>query len=226
MALTDDLSPSDQTAIRQALKARRLFDFPEVSSSTWMAVGTGTNSQISNSQTPGLYVLDDPSRLQSWLIRLRRDPNIITQRLETGTNHRLDPGEVAVIWLDIQNESKITAGGVLVTVTSPDPDLEIMNEYYNTGYLSFSPLNETQVMYSKVNGTDIVSALNSPQGALSLDIGNSYFKTNPFFYGSFRTGIWVKVKTSAAHGKIIQLKVKASPSNGVVSTRDFPVRIN
>jgi hypothetical protein len=131
-----------------------------------------------------------------------------------------------MIWLDLQNTSNITAGAVLVTVTSPDPDLEIMNELYNAGYLSLSPLNETQVMYSKVNGTDIVSALNSPGRTVNLDIGNSYFKTNPFFYASFRTGIWVKVKTGAAHGKVIQLKVQANPSNGSPSTHDFPVRIN
>jgi hypothetical protein len=81
-------------------------------------------------------------------------------------------------------------------------------------------------MYSKINGTSIVSALN-PQGSTSgVPLGNSYFKTNPFFNRTWRTAVWVKVSSRAEHGKIVNFEVQATPSNGVTSIKNFPVKIN
>ena len=50
-------------------------------------------------------------------------------------NSKLDPGEVAAVWFDIENQSDVTAGGVVITATSKDPDLIFLDDAINIGFL-------------------------------------------------------------------------------------------
>jgi len=93
------------------------------------------------------------------------------------------------------------------------------------GYMSQSNLNQTQVMYEKINGVSIVSLLNNSENPNSIPIGNSYFNTNLLFNHTPTTAIWVKVSPEAHSGKVVQLLVQATPSNGVGSSQNFPVTI-
>ncbi len=225
--LTDD----DVQDIRQALENRGLYRYPHVPS-RWMGNGPGANFKIPETPTPGVFIMDNPVVLKQWLENMGKDPTLISQSGPTSLNSKLDPGEIAVIWFDIQNNSEQTVGGVLVSAASFDDDLTFFNNSLNPGFLSDSLFNEAQVMYSKINGKQIVRTL----GAVSqpfdtnqysiLPLGNTYFKTNPFFNHNFRTGLWVRVSPSAPHGKTIQIRVQATPSNGMSENRKFKVVIN
>jgi hypothetical protein len=223
--LIEGLTPSDRDSVLEVLKARGLLNGASIDSPDWLDIGPGTNLFISNSVTPGVYVADDPQMLKVWLNKSGGEPGIVTQG-PSSVNGQLDPGEVDAIWLDLQNNSSSTAGGVLVTVTSLSPDLIILDKKTNIGYLSGSNLNQTQVMYQKINGKTIVNDLNLNQSANSVPIGNSYFQTNPLFNHTWRTAVWVKVSTSATHGEVIHLQVDALPANGVSSTKIFPITIH
>ena len=223
--LLEGVTLEDQAAIQTALKARGLYDSPTITTSDWLAVGSGTQLNLSESRTPGLFVADDPELLGKWLGDIGADPGIVTQSLGTGLNYEMDPGETVAVWFDLQNNADLTAGGVLVTVTSPDPDLEILDQRINIGYMSRSGYNQTQIMYGKINGKAITRVLNQDSTANSIPIGNTYFKTNPFFNRNSHTAIWMRVHPNAAHGKIVNLQVDALPANGVASSRIFPVKI-
>ncbi len=220
------LTSSDQASIEEALKRRGLYQYAELDESTWMEVGPGVNSQLSVSVTPGVYVLDDPQKLRTWLSNQNKSSAIVTQSLSTGLNSKLDPGEVAALWFDIQNNSSVTAGGVLVTVTSTDSDVRILDDSINGGYMTLAGLNQTQVMYAKINGTDVVSWLDPLGVSNRIPLGNTYFSTDPFFNKNYRTAIWVKVDPHASHGKIVHFRVQANPSNGLTAVQSFSVTIN
>lgn len=215
----DDLTSDDRISVRKVLGSRGLYGFQGVTRSDWLAIGPGTNSDIKSTKTPGMFILDDPKLLKRWLKRYGKDPSIVMQNSAEGVNHELDPGETAVIWFDLQNNADVTAGGVLLTVNSTDPDLEILDESVNPGYLSQSGLNQTQIMYGKVNGTAIAATFNGV-------FGSTYFTTDPAFLASPSTAVWVKASSRAAHGKPIQLNLTASPSNGVSSSTTIEVTIH
>lgn len=225
---------SDRSSIRQVLRERGLYQNRTLDSSTWMGVGSGTNNRIPQTSTPGVFILDDPSILKAWLRQMSLDSKVVNDRsnsdhLRTLESH-IEPGEVATIWFDIQNNSDLTAGGVLVTVTSSDPDVLLLDDSMNNGFMTSSGQDQVQVMYQKINGTAIVQGLSSSNSetdsAAKVPIGNSYFRTNPFFYRSWTTAIWIKASPLAAHGKIVHLTVQATPSNGVSATQDFSFMIN
>ena len=217
---------ADQSSLAEALKSRGLYLAPRILDPQWLSVGSGTNFRIRSSKTPGLRVLDDPVILKRWLIQQGSEPSVVKQDLSSALNSELDPGEVAMIWFDLQNESSLTAGGVLLTVTSLDPDIEIMDYRFNFGFLSGSSLNQTQVMYGKINGRSIVSSLNSGALRVSVPTEHSYFATNPYFNQSYRTGIWVRAKSTLPHGKWVKFRVQATPANGVSSTQEFSLQVN
>jgi hypothetical protein len=196
-----ELTRKDSFDIQQALQTRGLIGFTPIPSS-WLGRGPGANG------TPGMYIVDDPYQLKAWLRQIGVDPNLVSQDLSTGINSRLDPGEIAAIWFDLQNNSPLTVGGVLVTVTSLDPDVVILDESVNVGYLTNTSTNSTQIMLSKINGTEIVKTMH-------LDsMKNTYFTTNQAFSRNFRTAIWIKINEHAAHGKIIAFQVRADAANG------------
>ena len=217
---------ADQDSLSEAFRSRGLHLAPQIQDPQWLSVGSGTNFRMKTSKTPGLKVFDDPVVLKRWLIQQGSEPSVIRQDLSSALNSELDPGEVAMVWFDLKNESSLTAGGVLLTVTSLDPDVEIMDARFNIGYLSGSSENQTQVMYGKINGTAIVSQFNSGSSSGSIPTDRTYFTTNPYFNQSYRTGIWVRAKATLPHGKWVKFRVQATPANGVSSTQEFSLQVN
>ena len=219
------MGATEQNAVAQALTQRGLYGVPTLTTD-WAAVGPGTPA------APGVRIQDNPLILKEWLLSLgfsdQEANQAIPQGLSTGLNGQLDPGETAMIWFDVQDTSTITAGGVLITATSNDPDVQIYDPSLNIGAVSglAAPQTQAQIRYGKINGTAIVSALASNNPANNVATRNSYFGTNPFYASSYNTGIFVMVSPQAAHKKVVNLQVTALPSNGIASTKNFPVTIN
>ncbi|MBC7690839.1 MAG: M36 family metallopeptidase [Methylotenera sp.] len=214
-------SPGDQSSISTVLTQRGLSGANQLSAG-WASVGTGSSG------TPGVRVLDSPSTLKSWLGYMGfASTAIVSQSGATATNGQLDPGEVVTVWFDVLNSNPYTAGGVLVDVVSPDTDVSFLDGNYNFGYISAT---HAQVRYSKVNGSNIVTALNDDPNITvttkNTGAGNSYFKTNKKFDSSWYTTLWMKVSPTAAHNKTVNLHVTFTPSNGPAATVDFPVVIH
>lgn len=170
--------------------------------------------------TPGMKIEDNPNRLRSWLYDIGSDPALVTQGIETGMNAQLDPGEVAAVWFDVRNTSAVTAGGVLLKVTSLDPEITFLDGTTNIGAVSST---EAQIQYYKINGTAVTQALNGPK--YPTGAGGSYFATNPFFARNSNTALWVKVSPGAAHGRIVNFRVEAIPSNGATAISVFTAQI-
>ena len=222
----NDLTSQDKKWVQQALSNRGLYQYPSIARSNWAVPGPGTNFRISTTVSPGVYVEDNPSLLKKWLRQMGVKSFSIPQGLSPALNNQLDPGEVATLWFDIQNTADQTAGGVVITVTSSDPDVQIVDGTLNIGFMTQSGLNQGQLMYAKINGANIVKSLSSPGGGSGFETGNTYFKTNPNFSRIFTNALWVQVAAQAAHGKTVNLEVHAAPSNGVVSKLSFPVVIH
>lgn len=172
-----------------------------------------------------VYIQDSPSVLKDWLENMGSNSKIVSQTSVGGKN-RLDPGEVAAIWFDITNRSTLTAGGVMLTLTSLDPEIEVLGETVNRGFLNDSNPPTAQVMYAKVNGNAIVSLLNLTATGQPIPTGNSYFKTNPSFNTSWGTALWIRVRPDAQPGKLVRLQVKVKPANGPLATLVFSIRLN
>ncbi len=200
---------SEIASLKQMLVERGLRDFTALTSD-WGFAGPGGNN------TPGLLIEDNPIQLEAWTMQYRGDAKQIATSLKI--NSKLSPGETGVIWFDVANKSHQSAAGISLTVTSQDPDVEFLGADFNIGSVNSS---QAEIFYGKVNGIDIVNALDSTNVNHSVPLGNTYFMTNPFFYGTPTTGLWVKVKESATPNKKVVLRVVATPSNGQASTIDF-----
>ena len=220
------LTHSDQDSLLQALTQRGLYQAPRIEDSQWLGVGAGTNFRLKTSKTPGFKLIDDPMVLKRWLAQQGADPQIIQPDPSQTLNSMLDPGEVVMVWFDLKNNSNLTAAGILLTVSSLDPEVEILDSRFNIGFLSGSSEPKAQVMYGKVNGSDILSVLNPPQLDTMIPMGNTYFSTNPYFSQSYRTGIWIHALATAPHGKWVRFRVQAEPANGVASTQEFDLQIH
>jgi hypothetical protein len=217
------LTGADQASLSSALTARGLLGGTQLDSS-WAAAGPGNGSV-----TPGVRVLDNPSKLKGWLVQLTENLGafaMVPQGIDTGLNSKLDPGELVTLWFDVQNNAAQTAGGVEVTITSLDPEVTFENRAMRDHAVLDSANRVAQVQYGKVNGSAIVTALTSANPTYSVSTGNSYFRTNPYFDSSFTTAVWARVSATAAHGKVVQFQVVAKPTNGAASTVIFPVTIN
>ena len=202
------LTAQDNTSLLSVLTNRGLQGGPHLPSS-WAAVGPGFV------KTPGMEVFDDPATFLQWGV----DPTLIHQ---TAEQDQLIPGDFALIWLDIANTGAKTAGGVMLDITSSDPAIK-MDDHYNYGFITTS---RAQIMYQKINGSEIVTALTSTNPGYNVPTGNSYFTSNPKFDQTYKTGLWISVDPAAAHGKVVTLTVIATPANGEPSTVSFPVTIN
>ncbi|MGK5086161.1 hypothetical protein WDW86_01270 [Bdellovibrionota bacterium FG-2] len=210
-------SADDTAALTKALKERGLYE-GTLLPSTWATVGPGWTN------TPGVYIKDNPIELKAWLEKIGGDSTLISQTISTGLNAKLDPGEVAAIWFDIQNTSNITAGGILLTITSLDPEVTLLNgREANIASISST---QAQVLYHKINGTAVVAALTSAKSTYDVPTGNSYFQTNPYYHRAYTSTLWVRVDKGATHGKKVRFKVEAKPSNGETSIATFETVIN
>lgn len=177
---------------------------------SWAAVGPGI------SPYPGLYVEDDYRTLRSWAEGRGVSRTTIPQGIETGLNHRADPGEVIVVWFDVANTASLTAGSPELEVESLDPRVEILDTRFNDGALSIS---KAQIRYQKINGTEIASQLSS------LSARASYFGTNPKFTRGSMTGVWMRVAAEAPGGLQVPLRVRVRPANGPLNTVTFSLAI-
>ena len=241
------LTAADKAAARKMLAERGLSDQTPDLRVGWMGQGAGVNFRITTTPTPRMRVMDNPTILKKWLSSAVGEDNaeIMVSPDQISTSN-LGPGKVAAIWFDIQNNQPLSAGGVLLTVTSLDPDVILLSSPVNVGSLIQSARGETQIMYEKINGTAIVNSMSGLTGALTgpftgpltgvltgpftadetIPLGNSYFKTNPYFDATWRTAVWVKVRSVAARGKAVSFEVRATPSNGDTDTHKFQTEIN
>ena len=197
------LTAQDSTSLLAVLTNRGLQGGPHLATG-WAAAGTG-----------GMRVFDDPATFLQWGV----DPSLIHQ---TAEQDKLIPGDFALVWFDLKNIGAKTAGGVLLDITSGDSDIT-MNPDYNNGYITN---NRAQIMYQKINGSEIVTALSSTNANYNVPTSNDYFSSNPAFDTSYKTGLWISVNPAAAHGKTVTFHVVATPANGDATSVDFPVVIN
>ncbi|MGK5083227.1 hypothetical protein WDW37_07960 [Bdellovibrionota bacterium FG-1] len=218
-----NLSAADQTSITTALTNRGIYGGTDLDA-TWAAVGSGIQGV-----TPGLRVQDNPTLLKTWLTQITGSSNVndlIPQGITEGLNGQLDPGELVAVWFDIQNTAAQTAGGVQLTVTTLDPEITFDTQVNMSNSEGFGDETKTQMIYGKINGTNIVTSLSSANSTYSVATASNYFKTNPFFDHDFTTALWVRVSAKAAHGKTVRFQVVAKPSNGAAVTLIFPATIN
>jgi hypothetical protein len=215
------MSPAEQSAVASALTARGLFGGPLLPSG-WAEVGPGIAGV-----SAGVRIHDNPIKLKRWLASMGSEPAQVTQGVSTGLNGQLDRGETVAIWFDVANNAAISAGGLRITVTTPDADaVQILDDYTNIGA---SGPGRAQLMYGKVYGRTVVEALapaSSPRPSYNVPAGTSYFRTNPHYDRSFTTALWVKVSPTAASGRTVRFSLEILPSNGPAVSLDFPVRIN
>ena len=206
------LSAAEQASVNSALAARGLVGGPQLPAG-WADVGTGS------SESPGVKILDNPVKLKRWLSAMGADPSQATQGVSTGLNGQLDPGETVAIWFDIANTTANTAGGIKITITTPDGDaISILDDMTNIG--ATLP-GVTQIMYGKIYGSTVAGQLNP-----GVPAGTSYFRTNPAYASNFTTAVWIKVSPTAAHGRMVKFHLDILPSNGSAQALDFPVKVN
>jgi hypothetical protein len=201
-------------ALAQALTERGLLGGEELQAG-WAAVGPGAlvGGQIA---APGLRIQDDPEILKAWLEDAGVDPAIVTQGSES-VNGRLDPGETVAVWVDIENLSPVTAGGVNIKLESLTQDVSLLRYPYNLGAVSSS---KAQIQYSKIHGTAIVAALTAGE-SLAVPTGNTYFKTNPHYHRTRNTAVWMRVASQLTGSGTPTLRAEVIPSNGASDTVDF-----
>ncbi len=199
-------SSGDQIEIQNRLEARGMVGGVTLDP-VWAEVGPG----LSDTQTPGLRILDNPLILKGWLNRMGADSRVVTQGGGPGMDEMAEPGEVIALWFDLRNVTATTAGGVLLSVRSVDPRVTFLNDGYNAGFIDNA---HTEVEYGKVNGTQIVQSLSSKNPAYRVPTGNAYFSSNPFFDEFWRNAIWIKVGAEIAHGTTVDFELTLTPSNG------------
>lgn len=205
-----------QTAVSEALMARGLIGGTPLPNG-WAAVGDG------NGVTAGMKIEDGPTRLRIWARMLGQSSGVIPQGVSASNNGRLSKSEYAAIWFDIKNTSAITAGGLQITVKSLNPKVTVLDGRFNVGAQSSS---QAQIQYLKANGTGIVSALSSANANAHVGVGNSYFKTNPYYSDSPRTAVWVSVNDAVTANEDVDFEVKIVPTNGPEQTLVFTTKVN
>jgi hypothetical protein len=206
-AIDMKLANEEVSLIDDVLKSRSLLDALELNKD-WARVGRGTQA------APGLKIEDDPSSLGAWLRNaLRIDPSWIGEQSASG---KLAPGKFAMIWFDIENTSERTAGGVLLTVTSEDPDVTFLERPLNLGFMGPS---QVQIQYPKINGSGAVRTLGPSYLATSPGIGvrGQGDRATAFF----ATGIFLHISPTAPHGKKVNFLVHLKPANGPEADLNF-----
>jgi hypothetical protein len=130
-------------------------------------------------------------------------------------NSQLGANKVVAVWFDVQDSNAITAGGVNIAVTLNTPNLVSFLPSANVGQIDST---HAQIMYGKINGTQIVTELNdSADSSKNVATGNSYMQTNKFYSNNSHTGFWLQVSPTATHGQVVSFTVVATPANGVAS---------
>jgi hypothetical protein len=187
------------------------FFMEVVSAADFYGASSGELTEVKRiGEERGLY--DAPQLGPNWA-------NVIGMRFEeiSGSakyDGKLNPGDVGRVWFNIQNVDSLTAGGVLVDFKVPDGSaIEVISEEMNDGFVSDQ---QAMIRYGKVNGTAIVSALNSTDVSRSLPLKNDYFGTYTTQDGNAAyqdSGIFIKVKKGASPGPQ-SAQLRLVPANG------------
>jgi hypothetical protein len=147
---------------------------------------------------------------------------IDTEPTDGNRNERLNPGDKGAIFFDIKNFASITAGGLLIDVQIVGAGIRFFGAQNNRGYLSDT---HAMIRYGKINGSAIVTALNTGSAAYRVPTGQTYFKTDPNYdYNGF-TALWLEVLPDASPG-MIEFHVRVQPTNGPEATLIFPAEID
>lgn len=189
------LSVSDRNAIQAVTDLRGLTNAPQLSAN-WARVGPGSSANA------GLRFID-------------------LAPANGNRNEKFNRGDQGAVWLDIENLSSLTAGGLLVDVSIIGSGIRFLGSNYNTGFLSDS---RAMVRYGKVNGSAVVSALSSTNAAYHVPTGSTYLKTDPNYDVTGYTALWVEVRSNAAPGTVT-FRARIQPENGPEVTLDFPAVI-
>ncbi|MBN21021.1 MAG: hypothetical protein CL678_07000 [Bdellovibrionaceae bacterium] len=208
------MTSTDIDLLKSVFEQRGLFNYPELPKG-WLALGPGSLKM------PGIQIIDHPVDLRVLFSQSGRNPRVVKQSIDTGLNGVANPGEVIAVWFDLKNISSFTAGGLQVRVHSPTPDVEIMNAGFNYGAISSSV---AETIYSKVNGTSIVTALKSTDTHLNIETDNTYFKTQNFFNKNLDTSIIVRISDHAQSQEVL-LDLEVTPSNGPTEMIQVPLEI-
>ncbi len=224
---------SDVAGLQNALQKRGLYNVTTITDSSWLSVGTGAPDSVGGIPVAGVKIMDDREQLTGWASAAGLNLTV-PQGPATNANNRLDAGEIATIWFDLKNLDSQTAAGVLVDVVILDPQVHFADgraRLRSGGYTTLDFLNpgriapdHAQIMYGKVNGSAIVSALQSANNSYNVPTGNTYFKTDPNAYRNRVAALWIAADSSA-RGRTIRFQVTATPSNGVASTTTFNVSV-
>ncbi len=214
---------TDQTSVQNALTDRGLYG-GTLLGSNWAAVGPGYATSATPPVTPaaGIHIIDNPTTLKSWFQDMGAESSgssIVTQSSAT-TNNKLNAGEVVAVWFDIQNSDAVTAGGVTVALTSQSSDITFLDYPYNIGGVSSS---KTQIQYQKINGTAVVTNLTNSDATKNVPVRNSYIGSNPYYYASYSTAVFLKAAPGSSGVKNIQAII--TPTNGPSVTIAFPITV-
>lgn len=183
-------SESEKQTIRTGLSNRGLYDFTTVPSG-WARV----------SEVGKKFVV-------------MKDPGAGNRAIEFNGLLRSTP---LAVWFNIENTSDLTVGGVLLTVRSLTPGVNLSGPLLNSGFISDQV---AQIRYAKINGNAVVERMKST-GMLS-----NYFGTHPRFYRSPATAIWVEVdKDVSAKKAIFQVSALATNSTSVDAKEELSFEI-
>ena len=201
-ALTVGLSETDKQSIINILQERGLYRFEPISKG-WATA-------------QGLKIIDNPAVLAAWT-----GPGVIPQTATGNINDKFDPGEIDAVWFNISNKALRTAGGLLLTITSENPKITFLGSGYNPGIID--SLN-TQVRYSKINGSAIVDALNADTTpSSSIGVETTYLTTNPFAPTKYTTAVWLKIDPTATSGETVRFIIDVTAANSQKDSRGNPV---
>jgi hypothetical protein len=214
-----NLESNEVAAITEGLQTRGLLTAPLLDKNWAAPSANGLPT------SPGIFVVSESNTMKSWLQHHGADPSIVN-----GSNsmHALSPGKSAVIWFNVENESKLgqSAGAVNLTVTSKSPSVSF-DQRLNRGWISSS---KVQIQYAKINGSSMIGNVENLANRSTV-AGENYFQTNPHFAftedssPNFTTGIWVQVASGASHGDTVEFQAEAKPSNGAASVVTFHATI-
>lgn len=202
-ALAMGFSQADLSRMEQRWQARGLRSM-EMLSEGWASFAESNPVRIE----------DNAVKVKQWLSALGYNTTKVKNTL-LKSDGALDIDETAALWFNLQNSAPTTAGSVELTVRPLSTGIRVLGLDANLGYLGS---NRAQVRYSKINGTRIVERLNSSDTFRRVNLGNTYFKTNPAFARTLRTALWVVAEGPLPSSGNAQIEVLVRPANGPAQT--------
>jgi len=143
-------------------------------------------------------VVDSITRLSRFAHELGFESEKIDQ-FKMNNDGILNSEESALVYLNFENISLFTAGGIQVNVKIDSNLAQFIKGPLNEGYVNEK---EVQFQIAKINGNQDI-----------FQFGNTFFETDPFFLNTPERGLWIK--TNSFHQRSeLSLIVSLNPSNG------------